>query len=190
MRAFVVVIAVVVVVVLELGSSRASRRTYPTSEEEPRRRLCGWRLANKLNLVCKGVYNNPGSTGNYLFYRSRRDGESEPGLPPEKYLDLLADPEEERGLRHHYLTSSQQASEDTPSEENEAPGSFFGSLSPQDLPHQSAVQEDEASSVHFPFLTEEEASQMVRVRPRSKRGLSAECCRKVCTVSELVGYCY
>ncbi|XP_076040776.1 uncharacterized protein LOC143025201 [Oratosquilla oratoria] len=39
-----------------------------------------------------------------------------------------------------------------------------------------------------PFLTKRKALQLVHAR--SKRGISDECCRKTCTVSELLGYCY
>nr|XP_053657233.1 LOW QUALITY PROTEIN: insulin-like [Cherax quadricarinatus] len=115
------------------GINRIYPSSYPNSELElePRRRLCGWRLAN--NLVYPPV---GGKTGLQQ--------------QPEALKELFSD----------------------------------------DDPSQSASRENEDSKDHLPFLTKMEALQMLRNRPRPKRGLSAECCQKVCSVLELVGYCY
>lgn len=71
-----VMVVFTVAAVMHLGRTRGSVqdkfRTDEALEGEPKRRLCGWRLANKLNRVCKGVYNKPDADSNLLFYRGRR----------------------------------------------------------------------------------------------------------------------
>ncbi|XP_071528842.1 uncharacterized protein [Panulirus ornatus] len=197
MKIFVALV-VVAAVVAKLGSGRDSQSSFPVSEaeEEPQRRLCGWRLANKLNKVCKGIYNKPGSTRNlYYYYRDRRaGGGSEPVPPPD---ESLAAPAAAKVLRYRPLSPRDLLQPytsdviDSWDDEVRSSGAIFKPRVPQELLRQSTQYQDGGSeSGQLPFLTEMEASQVVRTRQPSKRGLSAECCRKVCTVSELVGYCY
>nr|XP_045608297.1 uncharacterized protein LOC123764477 [Procambarus clarkii]XP_045608298.1 uncharacterized protein LOC123764477 [Procambarus clarkii]XP_045608299.1 uncharacterized protein LOC123764477 [Procambarus clarkii] len=193
-----VVVVVVVVALLDLGSSGASQDTYTTShpEGEPGRRLCGWRLANKLNRVCKGVYNNPRSTNNYLYYRGRRvDERRTPEQPANELLDVL--PDELVDMRGPRLRLPQPT---VPGPPYVSRGPAYVSRDPAYVsrgppyvsrgPHPPPPPGEQDSGAQRAFLTLKEAAQMLKTQPRHKRGLSAECCQKVCTVSELVGYCY
>ncbi|XP_063602522.1 LIRP-like [Penaeus indicus] len=149
------------------------------ANREPQRRLCGWKLANKLNSVCKGVYNKPGPMSNSLYYRHRR-GKTRPQAGG-------------------FAASLPQARESLSYPPN--PESYPPNLKPGQDPRTRPSATDAfdliilrnallSSGVPFPFLTEAEASQVLKEAPRRKRGLSAECCRKACSVSELVDYCY
>lgn len=57
-------------------------------------------------------------------------------------------------------------------------------------PAHRPVEQSLSEGQRLPFLTGAEASRVIGGSPRVKRGLSAECCRKACSVSELAGYCY
>ncbi|XP_066974190.1 LIRP-like [Macrobrachium rosenbergii] len=142
-------------------------------EEKPLRRLCGWRLANKLNQVCKGIYNKPTVTNNDLFYRSVRGGGSLYDFGPQT-PEISRDDD----FRYHFPMTDD---------------SYYyyyyyhsGGRESDVLPSGGYALEGKESP---PFLSKQEASQMFKAHPRSKRGLSAECCRKACRVSELMGYC-
>ena len=60
--------------VITAGRTLGSPKTLPEGEavSEGERRLCGWKLANELNRVCKGVYNKPTASTNALFYLKER----------------------------------------------------------------------------------------------------------------------
>ncbi|KAK8738033.1 hypothetical protein OTU49_004362, partial [Cherax quadricarinatus] len=179
----VIVLVVGVVVWLVLGSTGSHPSNYPNSELElePRRRLCGWRLANKLNSVCKGVYNKPQYADNLLYYRGRRVG-GKTGLQqqPEALKELFSDDVIVMASRGHSTSTPPVlpiVSTDTAEQDNRELEDLLNMQLSQD-PSQSASRENEDSKTHLPFLTKMEALQMVRNRPRPKRGLSAECCQK------------
>ncbi|XP_068218460.1 LIRP-like [Palaemon carinicauda] len=140
------------------------------AEEKPMIRLCGWRLANKLNQVCKGIYNKPSVTNNDLFYRSMRGESFSPVFSSGRRVPLEISNDNFKYLLptaedyNYYLE-----------------GRGNDGISPEGY----VSKEKE----RFPFLSRKEASQMFLSHPRSKRGLSAECCRKACRISELMGYC-
>ncbi|XP_069973312.1 uncharacterized protein [Penaeus vannamei] len=211
-------IAIAVFLALVCLQSGCSWMTDLDTSREPQRRLCGWKLANKLNSVCKGVYNKPGPMSNSLYYRHRRAktrpriGEFSASLP--RTTDSRQSPRGDAGLWDlSYPPNPSSFSPNPPNHESfppnrpnpqffpRNPASYPPSPSPgrDPRPRPSATDAFDqlllhnallSSGVPFPFLTEAEASQMLKEAPRRKRGLSAECCRKACSVSELVDYCY
>ncbi|XP_047502668.1 uncharacterized protein LOC125048157 [Penaeus chinensis] len=168
------------------------------ANREPQRRLCGWKLANKLNSVCKGVYNKPGPMSNSLYYRHRR-GKTRPRVggfaaslpqaresfpfPPEAYPPNL---EAYPPNLEAYPPNPEAYPPSTPPGQDPRTRPSATDAFDRILLHNALL----SSGVPFPFLTEAEASQVLQEAPRRKRGLSAECCRKACSVSELVDYCY
>ncbi|XP_045115195.1 LOW QUALITY PROTEIN: LIRP-like [Portunus trituberculatus] len=164
----VVVLLLVVVTAMQTGRVRGSPRTLPEGGlvKQGERRLCGWRLANELNRVCKGVYNVPTVSTNALFYLKGRGG---------KRVDLWP----VGGREQQFPSRTHAPADDLRASHLSEPHLF---QRPADRPPVSASG---------CLLTGAEASQVVVGRsPRVKRGLSAECCRKACSVSELAGYCY
>ncbi|XP_037772363.1 LIRP-like [Penaeus monodon] len=170
-------IAIAILLALVCAHSGWSWMTDLDANREPQRRLCGWKLANKLNSVCKGVYNKPGPMSNSLYYRHRR-GKTRPYVGG-------------------FTASLPQAREALPYPPNPEPSPPSPGQDPRTRPSPTDAFDQAilrnallSSGVPFPFLTEAQASQVLREAPRRKRGLSAECCRKACSVSELVDYCY
>ncbi|XP_063881640.1 LIRP-like [Scylla paramamosain] len=161
----VMVFLLLVVTAMQRGRTRGSPRTLPVGGlvREGERRLCGWRLANELNRVCKGVYNMPTVSSNALFYLKGRGG---------KRVDLWP-----VGRELQFPSWTQAPVDDLRA----------GQLSEPRLLHRPVSSSEYQ---RLPLLTGAEASQVVGGSPRVKRGLSAECCRKACSVSELAGYCY
>ncbi|XP_064089882.1 LIRP-like [Macrobrachium nipponense] len=156
----------------QVSGSSSSSSDLGEEEGKPLRRLCGWRLANKLNQVCKGIYNKPTVTNNDLFYRSMRGGgplyyEFRPKTPEVSDDFRYHFPKTDDSYYYYYYSGGRETDD--------------GGLPPGGY----ALEGQERS----PFLSKQEASQMFKAHPRSKRGLSAECCRKACRVSELMGYC-
>nr|BDA99486.1 insulin-like peptide 2 [Penaeus japonicus] len=196
-------IAVAVLLLLVCLQSGCSWMTDLDAPKEPQRRLCGWKLANKLNSVCKGVYNKPGPMSNSLYYRHRR-GKTRPvsqdltAPRSQTRVPFLLDPYS-AGLKDDL--SQAGLKDDIPREGLNDDLLRAGPSTHRGQPQQEASRTDAfdqillrnaflSSGVPFPFLTEVEAAQVFREAPRRKRGLSAECCRKACSVSELVDYCY
>ncbi|KAK7076852.1 hypothetical protein SK128_005562 [Halocaridina rubra] len=204
------------------------------SEAKPLRRLCGWRLANKLYQVCKGIYNKPASTANELFYRSLRDQQQYAFQTHSKEPRNL-DEEQRLGTTYKKLRFSgrkleqngkTEGTESSPADsknqkgsvdslsnaeptEGHTRGTVYENFSPAEK-----IQFDNSPTVpanqkrfgdtfinealrhsilseggHLPFFTYYDASRMFKGQSRYKRGLSAECCRKTCQISELMGYC-
>nr|XP_027231326.1 protein enabled homolog [Penaeus vannamei] len=199
-------IAIAVFLALVCLQSGCSWMTDLDTSREPQRRLCGWKLANKLNSVCKGVYNKPGPMSNSLYYRHRRAktrpriGDFSASLP--RTTDSRQSPRGDAGLWDLSYPPNPPPSPPTPPTTSPSP---LTAPTPSSSPPQPRAPPPSAtdafdqlllhnallsSGVPFPFLTEAEASQMLKEAPRRKRGLSAECCRKACSVSELVDYCY
>ncbi|XP_050701282.1 LIRP-like isoform X2 [Eriocheir sinensis] len=149
------------------SKSRGPLKTLPGAGavREAERRLCGWKLANELNRVCKGVYNKPTVSTNALFYRRER---GEGSVDFEDPVDVWP------------LMMELDFSPWTPAPPDVVRRGV--------LPGPPVVAASE--NQRLPFLSGPQASQVVGRSRRVKRGLSAECCRKACTVSELAGYCY